>query len=101
CVSCGTELQAERNAWSSRMGGALCPICWGSDGGARPFDVPSQKVLRLLDREGLAAVARLNIGASLGNDIEGLLGDYLRVVAERELSSLRVMRAMEASAPYS
>ncbi len=101
CVACGRELQPEDNAWSSRMGGALCPVCRAVDGGARHFPLPTQKVLRLLDREGLAAVARLDIRPDLAGDVEGLLGDYLRVVAERDLSSLRVWRAMEASAPYS
>lgn len=101
CVVCSISLQAEDNGWSSRLGGALCPICRGADGSARLLSLPAQKVLRLLDREGLPAVARLEIRPTLANEVEGLLGDYLRVVAERDLNSLRVWRAMEGSAPYS
>ncbi|MFM9105925.1 MAG: DNA repair protein RecO [Chloroflexota bacterium] len=101
CVSCGNALLAEDNAWSSRLGGALCPLCHGAGSGVRRFPLPTQKVLRLLDREGLPAVARLEIPEGIWNDLEGLLGDYLRAVAERDFSSLRVWRAMEASAPYS
>jgi DNA repair protein RecO (recombination protein O) len=97
CVACGNPLQAEENAWSSRVGGAVCPLCRPADGGARPFSLQAQKLLRLLDRQGLAAVARLNIDPGLANDVEGLLGDYLRMVGERELTSLKVMRAIESS----
>jgi DNA repair protein RecO (recombination protein O) len=94
CVACGNELLAATNAWSSRLGGALCPLCRGADGGSRPVSINAQKVVRLLDRQGLAAAARLSLDDDLRGEIEGLMADYLRHLAERDLSSLRVSRAI-------
>ena len=54
CVSCGAELMAEANAFSSRLGGMLCPRCRGADAGSRPLTVNAQKYLRSLDRRGLS-----------------------------------------------
>ncbi len=94
CVACGSDLQAGTNAWSSRLGGTLCPLCRGADGGSRPVSVNAQKVVRLLDRQGLAAAARLSLDDDLRGEIEGVMADYLRQLAERDLSSLRVSRAI-------
>lgn len=94
CVSCGSELQAVANAWSSRMGGTLCPLCRGADAASRPLSLNAQKVVRLLDRQGLAAAARVGIADDLRLVIESAFGEYLRLLAERDLSSLRVNRAM-------
>jgi DNA repair protein RecO (recombination protein O) len=94
CVSCGAELMAEANAFSSRRGGMLCPRCRGADAGSRPLTVNAQKYLRSLDRRGLSFVVRLPIGDDLRSEVEAALGAYLRHVTERDLASLRVLREM-------
>ncbi len=94
CVACGNDLQAAMNAWSNRLGGTLCPLCRGADGSSRPLSINAQKVVRLLDRQGLAAAARLSLDDDLRSEIEATMADYLRHLAERELSSLRVSRAI-------
>jgi hypothetical protein len=57
----------------------------------------AQKVLRLFDRQGIAAVARVKIASALRGEIEGVLGDYLRHLTERELGSMKVLRAIQQS----
>src|SRR5690348_14714454 len=100
CVSCEADLAAEANAFSSRLGGMLCPRCRGADAGSRPLTINAQKYLRSLDRRGLAFVARLPIADDLRADVEAMLGAYLRHLIERDLSSLRVLRALhETDAP--
>lgn len=94
CVACGDDLLATTNTWSSRLGGTLCPTCRGADGSSRRLSINAQKVVRLLDRQGLAAAARLSLDADLRAEIEGVMADYLRHLAERDLSSLRVARAI-------
>lgn len=96
CLSCGAEVQAGANHWSSRLGGILCPLCRPATAGARPVSLDAQKYLRLLDRHGLAATAKLRVGPSLRNEVEGILGDYLRHRSERDLASLAVLRSLRA-----
>ncbi len=99
CVSCGADLLAVPNGWSSRLGGHLCPLCRGADAGSRMVSLDAQKVLRLFDREGLAAVARVRIDQGLRSEIEGILADYLRHLTERELASMKVLRAIQQPSP--
>jgi DNA repair protein RecO (recombination protein O) len=95
CVACGADLLAQPNGWSSRLGGNLCPPCRGNQVGSRMMSLDAQKVLRLLDRQGLAAAARVRIDGGLRNEIEGVLADYLRHLLERDLASLTVLRAIQ------
>ena len=94
CVSCRTELAAAPNAFSSRLGGVLCPLCRAEDAGSRLLAVNTQKFLRTLDRHGLAPAARLPLDPGLRAELEGVLGDYLRGLIERDLSSLKVWRTL-------
>jgi len=94
CVECEGALTAEPNGFSARFGGMLCPLCRRTDGAARLLSVNAQKYLRLLDRSGLAAVARLTVDDGLRNELEGAMGGYLRTVAERDLASLAVWHAL-------
>jgi DNA repair protein RecO (recombination protein O) len=99
CVACQGEVQAVPNAFSSRLGGILCPLCRPNDVGAPKLTVNAQKYLRTLDRSGLAAVVRLPVDDELRVELEGVLGAYLRQVAEREFHSLRVWHEMRADGP--
>ncbi len=98
CLGCGSELTAAANAFSPRLGGTLCPLCRTADASARPLSVNAQKYLRLLDRQGLAAVAKLTPDEGVRIEVEGALADYLRHLAERDLASLKVWRALRAPA---
>jgi DNA repair protein RecO (recombination protein O) len=94
CVSCETELAATANGFSSRLGGTLCPLCRTADAGSRLLSLNAQKFLRALDRDGLVRVAKLPLDASLRNELEGALGEYLRHLVERDLASLKVWRSL-------
>ena len=94
CVACEADLSALPNAFSSRLGGALCPLCRTADAGSRLLSVNAQKYLRTLDRNGLAAAAKLPADGGLRAEVEGMLGDFLRHFAERDLASLRVWRSL-------
>jgi DNA repair protein RecO (recombination protein O) len=95
CVNCTTEIQAAANSLSVRLGGLLCPLCRTTDMSSRPLTVNAQKYLRTLDRTGLTGVISLKIDPDLAEEIESALAAYIRNIAERDLSSLRVMRALQ------
>lgn len=97
CVSCTAPLLAGANGWSSRLGGVLCPLCRPADAGARTVSLDAQKILRLFDREGLSAVAKIRLSESHRSEVEATLGDYLRHLTERELASLKVLRSIQRS----
>ena len=94
CVGCETDLQAEPNALSGRLGGMLCPGCQPVDGSARMLSVNAQKFLRTLDRSGLGAAIRLPLSPELRDELEGSLANYLRHFTERDLASLRIWRTI-------
>jgi DNA repair protein RecO (recombination protein O) len=94
CVECRSELEPAAHHFAAGLGGFLCPFCRGRETGTRVVGVDAQKYLRLLDRGGLAATARLRIGDDLRAELEGLVTAYLRHVAERDLGSLRVLREL-------
>jgi DNA repair protein RecO (recombination protein O) len=98
CVQCSAEIQAVANVFSVRLGGVLCAACHGADVAARPLSVNAQKYLRTLDRTGLAGVVALRLDDSLATEVEGTLTAYLRHIAERDLSSLRVWRELREPA---
>lgn len=100
CIECRTPLSQAPHPFVVGMGGFLCDVCRGHVAGARLASVDAQKYLRALDRGGLGATIRLRIGSPLRDEVEGLLGGYLRHIAERDLGSLRVLREMIDGAPY-
>ena len=99
CVGCRTEIQAAANAFSARLGGVLCPLCRPNDIGAPMLSLNAQKDRRTLDRSGLATAVRLPVDEPLRAELEGVLGGYLRHLAEREFHSLRVWHEMRDGAP--
>ena len=99
CLNCEEPLAAVPNAFSSRLGGMVCPRCRSVDAGAFPLSVNAQKYLRLLDRSGLTAVARLSATDDLRNELEGAMAGYVRHIAERDLQSLKVWHALRDTSP--
>lgn len=97
CVGCTEEITAQTNAFSYTLGGLLCPNCRDLDPSAAPLSVNAQKYLRLMQREGLAAVARLNPSPEERAEIEHVTETYARFVADRDVRSLRTLRALYQS----
>ena len=100
CMECRTALNQAPHQFAAAMGGFLCERCRGHAPGARAVSVDAQKYLRAVDRGGLGATVRFQLESPLRDELEGLLGGYLRHIAERDLGSLRVLREMLDGAPY-
>lgn len=95
CVSCGRPIEEQVNFFSAELGGMLCPECRNDDPSASPLSVNAQKYLRLLEREGLAAVARLRLSLAERMEVQQVTGAYIRHIAERDLHSLRVLTTLQ------
>jgi DNA repair protein RecO (recombination protein O) len=94
CVECREPLAPAPHQFAIAMGGFLCERCHSREAGIRIVSVDAQKYLRALDRGGLSATVRIRVGDPLRAEVEGLLGSYLRHMAERDLGSLRVWREL-------
>jgi len=95
CVNCKRVIQPEINYFSAGLGGLLCPECRNEDPSSMPLSVNTQKYLRLLEREGLAAAARVKPDIGERMEIQQVTGHYVRHVAEREFHSLRVLQSLQ------
>ncbi len=98
CVECQERLAEAPHPFAIAAGGYLCDLCRGRVPMVRDVSVHAQKYLRALDRGGLSATARFAIDNDLRLELEGMLGAYLRHVAERDLGSLRVWRELGGGA---
>lgn len=95
CVNCRRPIEAEVNWFSAELGGMLCPDCRNEDPASVPLSVNTQKYLRLLEREGLAAAARYTPVLAERMEIQQVTSHYIRHVAEREFNSLRVLHSLQ------
>ncbi len=100
CASCGNALQAEPNLLGVRNGGIICPDCRSADPNGRVLSVNAQKILRSLDRNGMTELRRISVEPMLAGEIEGTLSRYIQSIAERDFSSLRVLREIREAAPF-
>lgn len=99
CSQCQRELDAVPNGYSVALGGMICPDCAGADRAAQVLSVNAQKYLRLLVREGLAGVIRLQPTNDERHDVSQALLTSLRHVGERDFDSLRVLGTMTMQGP--
>lgn len=96
CVGCGEDITATTNAFSAALGGLICASCRDLDPVSAPLSVNAQKYLRMMQREGLAAVARVAPSAAERAEIQRVTETYARYVADRDLRSLRSMHEIFA-----
>lgn len=83
CVECRGALSQSPHLFSVERGGLLCEACYRREPTARMVSVDAQKYLRALERAGLSATVRIRIDDALRDELEGLIGAYLRHVVER------------------
>lgn len=99
CVGCGTDVEARPNPLSGRLGGMLCAGCRSTDLQAPELSVSAQKLLRVLDRDGITVALRL----SIPHDVVAEMGDALQAFTQhhvdRDMRSMRVMRRVNESLP--
>lgn len=99
CVGCGKEAQAVPTAFSGRLGGVLCGECRSVDLRAPELSVASQKLLRVLDRDGITAALRLSIPDEVTLEMGDALHGFTQQHIDREMRSLRVLRRVNESLP--
>jgi len=102
CVSCQQPLEPTTNCFCPSTGGMLCPNCSPSQPFSYPLSVNAQKVLRLLQNSDFSTVNRLKIDAQLSQELERVMGGYLKYLLEREVKSaawLDTLREQTKEAP--
>lgn len=97
CAGCDEPLLPGENWYSVEAGGILCPECRHEDPTAEPISVNALKLLRLLAREDARTVAKLRYSGALATEIEALLRRSIRQIADREITSLAVLRSMQGT----
>ncbi len=73
CVECRQELEPDAHRFSPNVGGTLCLDCNPDDAHLRPLSLRALKVLRLLDRSGIAEACRISLDDSLAAELKSLL----------------------------
>jgi DNA repair protein RecO (recombination protein O) len=99
CVVCGRAVEAEPNRFSLRGGGVLCREHASSDFGSPELSLAAQKMLRLLARGGRGEFMRVPLPESVANEIELVLGLFVKHQLERDLLSQKVSRRVAESLP--
>ncbi len=99
CAGCGADLLAEPNTLGIQSGGILCPNCRPADPSGRVMSINAQKILRSLDRNGMSEIRRISVEPRLATEIEAILSGYIRSIAERDFTSLKVLREIRETAP--
>lgn len=97
CAVCGEDLVERPNLFSSESGGFVCQECQGGVPGGRSLSVTSQKLLRVIDRQGVGAAIRLQVPASVQAELDGAMREFISSIIERDLSSLRVLKEIRES----
>ena len=69
-------------------GGTLCTLCALKQPFAREITVNAIKVLRFIQDNEFAVVARLKISNQLAREIESITRHYLKYVLERDVKSV-------------
>ena len=85
CVECQRPLQEGEHRFYPAGGGTLCLVCRPTQGAIMPLPASALKVLRFLRVEEYERVARLRLGPRLEEELEQLLGSYIRHILERDV----------------
>ena len=86
-ASCRIELEPDAHRFSPNIGGTLCLECNPEDAHLRPLSLRALKVLRLLDRSGIAAASKLTMDDSLASELKSLLSTTVSYWLGKEIRS--------------
>lgn len=87
CVECRVELEPDAHRFSPNVGGALCLDCHPDDAHLRPLSLRALKVLRLLDRSGIAESGKLSVDEELAAELKSLLSTTVGYWLGKEIRS--------------
>ena len=96
CLSCEEPLQPELNYFSLADGGVFCPRCGSQREGLEPIQPDILKVLRFLQSQPYAAVARVQVRPAVARIVDNLLHRYMASVLETHLRSPDFLRRVAA-----
>jgi DNA repair protein RecO (recombination protein O) len=96
CLSCEEPLQPELNYFSLADGGVFCPRCGSQREGLEPIQPDILKVLRFLQSQPYAAVARVQVRPTVARIVDNLLHRYMASVLETHLRSPDFLRRVAA-----
>jgi DNA repair protein RecO (recombination protein O) len=96
CLSCEEPLQPELNYFSLADGGVFCPRCGSQREGLEPIQPDILKVLRFLQSQPYAAVARVQVRPAVARTVDNLLHRYMASVLETHLRSPDFLRRVAA-----
>ena len=88
CVSCHRPLSPVVNSFSASAGGVLCPQCSLKQPFSFEISVNTLKVLRFIQDNDYATVARLKIDNFLARELETVTRHYLNYLLEREVKTV-------------
>ena len=87
CVGCRARIEPGANYWSASAGGVVCPRCRGEQAAVRPLSLNALKVMRVLLHGSYGDAARISIDATLADELERCLREYVRWSLERDVRS--------------
>ncbi|NPV09598.1 MAG: DNA repair protein RecO [Anaerolineae bacterium] len=96
CLHCDRWLEEETNLFDAASGGVYCPSCGAGLPQGRRVSVAAQKVLRFLQRSTVADCQLLRLKPALHDEMESLMAEYIRYVAERPPRSRRFIQAVDS-----
>lgn len=96
CLLCREELRPGANAFSSFLGGALCPRCGPNEASARPIPSDVLKVLRHLQRSGPPGTVRLHLPEPVAREVDRILREVTERHTERRLRSPDLIARLRA-----
>lgn len=97
CAACNKEIQPEDQYFSPSQGGVLCPVCGQGVRDARPISLSALKVLRHFQRSGFNEASRIQLGASVGRELEQIMVDYFTYLLERSLNTPSFLRKIKGN----
>jgi DNA repair protein RecO (recombination protein O) len=92
CVNCRTAIAPGANAFSSFLGGVLCPGCGPREASGRPIENERLKLLRFLQQS--AGQRYVAVPDAVGRDAEMIVRDYAEQIVERRLRTPALIAQM-------
>jgi DNA repair protein RecO (recombination protein O) len=92
CCLCKKDIQPEKQFFSSKDGGVLCPSCGYHEKSASPVSVGALKYFRHFQRSRYALIKHLVIPTHIEQEFSQLLEGYFTYLLERNLKSPQFMR---------
>jgi DNA repair protein RecO (recombination protein O) len=89
CALCDARLPEAETLFSAQAGGLVCLDCRAKAGSGRIISVRAVKVLRFASGASIEKFAGLRLDDDLAGEIEHILGDAVRLVLDRDLSTTR------------